>query len=1358
MNFTKPFFSYIIKLSMSKRSWVIGVFFALIITILSGSACADKYVKPGGDDADTGTDEARAWLTLTYASTAAAQYETVHVLAGTYSTLESFPISLDSRRMAGYGTGLVTIDASGTSQRTFALGANATLEGIHQIKNSDRYAIEFNGVDSRVLSSTIETTTVDSVRFQSGGDNCSLISCEVSSGAQSTLYFASGAIDALIRDCVLVNTKNDGYVVYPQANSHSFTLDGNTIRSAGSLGYGILFNGNVSGYSILNNTFTCESSSSSVPAMDLRAWGEVGSNEVRGFGTGILINSSASTGDITIEGNTIIKCGTGVQNNGGSITVYLKKNIISAAPGLGFTYINDSRGIYWTAGTMSLESNCVWNNEADYSGVSAGGGDISACPRFVDVNNDDYRLYSDSPCLALPAGRYGSVGVPSAIVEVMTAESNAQLNQAATLAASAIILKTGNYSITAPLELGNGRVIRAFGNGLASFEAGNDAHTLTLGVASTVEGTGVNNNYSGKYGIYAYGSDNLVSGSTVEADSGANGIYLDGSSNLVANSSLEVDSGTGISINGANNIIYGSGISNVSGSNGIYVSSTGHYTTIESCSVSGSNTNSLNFSGNALSPHVLNCSVRNTNNGANAVYLGGSTHNFLVSGSAIRTYGHGIYHTGSAGGVMVYGNLIISEDPSDSEYGLRLPLCCGWVVSNEVRGFGVGVNFDQPLNNPVTLEANTIVKCKKGVRRANVDSETVYVNNCVISSSPEGGAGIPGSIGVEQTNGNISVDYSDVYGNAVDYSGTITLGSGTISAAALFADPANDDYHLTASSEGISPCIDSGDPASPPDPDGTRKDMGAYFYNWIGVPPVVRLTTAEAGVSVEVGTPYNITWTATQPAQIVQQVDIDLSADGGSTFAYSIVSGTDNDGLYEWNVSNDAPRTTEARVRVQAVDSTSAVGTDESNSNFTIFGAGVAGPTLSGITLSDRSSGGQNYTNARVISVEAQNVAGSPAQMIISLNIDFVGVSWEVYQNPATFELSVGDGAKTVYYKLRDTFNNPSETVEASIVLDTLPPLVMVVRPTTHEVLTAGRTATIEYQATDATSGIPASGIDIYYSINDGADGYPYAVTTEAENVGSYGWTLPDISGEAFRLKVVARDRAHNSSDGKSAEFTISSVPTGETEPPTVSVLIKDVPLKSGDHIPGQPAIKVIASDNESITALGIKLYIDGSEVVPSSVLRSLAVSVEVEYQVPSSAPLAAGTHSIRAEATDGSGNTATREVTGLKVAAAQDSARLDYVVAQPTNISPARGQTSALAYVLNKDASVSIFFFTPGGQVAWTRKFAAGSMGGQAGYNTVVFNGISDISGAPLANGIYVYRIVAGGNVAGKGYMVIYD
>jgi len=67
--------------------------------------------------------------------------------------------------------------------------------------------------------------------------------------------------------------------------------------------------------------------------------------------------------------------------------------------------------------------------------------------------------------------------------------------------------------------------------------------------------------------------------------------------------------------------------------------------------------------------------------------------------------------------------------------------------------------------------------------------------------------------------GNPIVTYSDVQGG--------WKGQGNIDADPAFVGPERDDFHL----RWRSACIDAGDPSSPLDPDGTRSDMGAFFFN-----------------------------------------------------------------------------------------------------------------------------------------------------------------------------------------------------------------------------------------------------------------------------------------------------------------------------------------------------------------------------------------------------------------------------------------------------------------------------------------------------------------------------------------------
>jgi hypothetical protein len=66
--------------------------------------------------------------------------------------------------------------------------------------------------------------------------------------------------------------------------------------------------------------------------------------------------------------------------------------------------------------------------------------------------------------------------------------------------------------------------------------------------------------------------------------------------------------------------------------------------------------------------------------------------------------------------------------------------------------------------------------------------------------------------------------------NGADWSGYISnqFGiSGNFSEDPLYVDTLNNDFHITEES----PCIDSGNPNSPSDPDGTIADIGCYFFN-----------------------------------------------------------------------------------------------------------------------------------------------------------------------------------------------------------------------------------------------------------------------------------------------------------------------------------------------------------------------------------------------------------------------------------------------------------------------------------------------------------------------------------------------
>ncbi len=163
-------------------------------------------------------------------------------------------------------------------------------------------------------------------------------------------------------------------------------------------------------------------------------------------------------------------------------------------------------------------------------------------------------------------------------------------------------------------------------------------------------------------------------------------------------------------------------------------------------------------------------------------------------------------------------------------------------ADNTARDSGGGAWFSgspSTLDN-CTFTNNTATYGSGGGMFCFFSSPTL--DNCIFWNN-----NAPLSPEISVSAGNPNVTYSDVEGG---YS-----GAGNINADPLFVDPANNDFHLKAGS----PCIDTGDPNSPLDPDGTPADMGAFYFH--GGAPTLSVTSLVAGqatlVEVTNATPNN---------------------------------------------------------------------------------------------------------------------------------------------------------------------------------------------------------------------------------------------------------------------------------------------------------------------------------------------------------------------------------------------------------------------------------------------------------------------------------------------------------------------
>jgi hypothetical protein len=198
------------------------------------------------------------------------------------------------------------------------------------------------------------------------------------------------------------------------------------------------------------------------------------------------------------------------------------------------------------------------------------------------------------------------------------------------------------------------------------------------------------------------------------------------------------------------------------------------------------------------------------------------------------------------GGIYIYDSDPILEDltiigntADDFGGGLYVWLCAP-IIRNTViinntatsRG-GVDCKLGAPIFDHVTIANNT-----PGGLYFDTRGYPQIINS-IVSSNYLYGIRIEGtSFGTTI----IAIGYSDINNDIqiIGYASYDDLG-GIIQENPLFVDPANNNYHLM----GDSPCIDTGDPNYPPDPDGTITDMGAFYYDQ-SVPVELNSFTAAA--------------------------------------------------------------------------------------------------------------------------------------------------------------------------------------------------------------------------------------------------------------------------------------------------------------------------------------------------------------------------------------------------------------------------------------------------------------------------------------------------------------------------------
>lgn len=229
----------------------------------------------------------------------------------------------------------------------------------------------------------------------------------------------------------------------------------------------------------------------------------------------------------------------------------------------------------------------------------------------------------------------------------------------------------------------------------------------------------------------------------------------------------------------------------------------------------------------------------------------------IINGMATGSYGGGLYLSNSnlkLDHLKIHDNYATYDGGgiicvnSDPEISYLL------IYNNTTEWNGGGIcayNGSDLTINHTTISEN--LAWQDGSSIACLYNSTIEINNSIIwAGTANNGVYVVDS-------GSMEATYSDI----MNGSGQAYFGTGCIDSNPLFVNPWIGNFHLSwinkPSPEFKSPCIDKGDPDTALDPDGTRADMGVFYYAQSGIQGIVTIDGGSGDVEDVLLTAISIT-------------------------------------------------------------------------------------------------------------------------------------------------------------------------------------------------------------------------------------------------------------------------------------------------------------------------------------------------------------------------------------------------------------------------------------------------------------------------------------------------------------------
>ena len=212
-----------------------------------------------------------------------------------------------------------------------------------------------------------------------------------------------------------------------------------------------------------------------------------------------------------------------------------------------------------------------------------------------------------------------------------------------------------------------------------------------------------------------------------------------------------------------------------------------------------------------------------------------------------------------------------------------------------------------------------------------------------------------------------------------------------------------------------------------------------------------------------------------------------------------------------------------------------------------------------------------------------------------------------------------------------------------------------------------------------------------------------------------------------------------------------------DTKPPEIkNIKVNGVKVFDNDIISSNALVSFEVSDESGVDtgSINISMGAINAATTLETIIPESSGSYAVSY---SFSGLAEGKYTLNIQAADSVSNIGTAQISDLVVNPSGLAAVNGAVLAYPNPFKPLRGQVSNISYKTASDSEIVLYIYNISGELVWKRKYDAGSPGGTAGYNEVIWDGRNSFSQIS-PNGTYICRVVSGGKVLATGKITVSD